>query len=135
MVLVWMCLEVINVIIYIVVVISMIIMAASGKRPQLVYHLTDIGTNQTTSISKVPLYRCPCVNGEDTQNKIWATAILASAYYIIYAGMNYNVKDHQSNVILANISGVTIYFWKVVYSYYNKMKELTTVKPLYKYQP
>ena len=135
MVLAWMCLEVINVILYIVIIISMLIMAASGKKPQLVYHLTDIDTNQTTSLSKVPLYRCPCINDEDSQNKIWATAILASAYYIIYAGINYKFKDHQSNVKLVTISGVTIYFWKVVYSYYNKMKDLTTVKPLYKYQP
>ena len=94
MVLAWMCLEVINVILYIVIIISMLIMAASGKRPQLVYHFTDIDANKTTSISKVPLYRCPCINGEDTQNKIWATAILASAYYTIYAGINYMVKDH-----------------------------------------
>ena len=81
----WIYLAIINVMLNIGIIISMLMLAASGKRPDLVYHITDPGTNQEASVSS-EYYKCPCIDGKDTTNKIWAAALLASGIYLLFTG-------------------------------------------------
>ena len=117
-----MYLTIFNVMLNIIIIISMLMLAASGKRPDLVYHINDNGTIQDTSISK-GYYKCPCIDGEDQPNKIWATAILASGIYLIVTG-NTGPKNNACRWFeLSNISVVSIYLCIIVYCHYIILKE------------